>query len=66
MYVDRMILAESTIVWILLLFDAVIGIVLILGSRSQPFPRPAKRFGTFMLIIAVIVHGPIRRESNQS
>lgn len=52
MYVDRMILAESTIVWILLLFDAVIGIVLILGSRSQPFPRPAKRFGTFMLIIA--------------
>ena len=47
-----MILAESTIVWILLIFDTIIGVVLILGSRSQPFPTPAKRFGTLMLIIA--------------
>ena len=38
--------------WILLIFDAVIGVVLIIGSRSQPFPTPAKRFGTLMLIIA--------------
>lgn len=47
-----MILSESTAVWLLLVFDAIIGIVLILGSKNQPFPRPAKRFGSFMLIIA--------------
>ena len=51
MLADTMILPESTIVWILLLFDAVVGFVLIFGSRSQPFPTPARRFGTFILII---------------
>ena len=46
-----MIITESTAVWMLLVFDAVIGTVLILGSKSQPFPTPAKRFGTLILII---------------
>ena len=46
-----MILSEADMVWILLVFDAVIGVVLILGARSQPFPTPAKRFGYFMLTI---------------
>ncbi len=46
-----MIITESTAVWMLLVFDAVIGMVLILGSKSQPFPTPAKRFGTLILII---------------
>ena len=46
-----MIITESTAVWMLLVFDAVIGVVLILGSKSQPFPTPAKRFGTLILTI---------------
>tara|TARA_Y100000589_G_scaffold64549_1_gene56053 strand:- start:2200 stop:2946 length:747 start_codon:yes stop_codon:yes gene_type:complete len=46
-----MIIAESTVVWMLLVFDAVIGVVLVFGAKSQPFPTPAKRFGTLILII---------------
>ena len=46
-----MIITESTAVWLLLVFDAVIGMVLIFGAKSQPFPTPAKRFGTLILII---------------
>lgn len=46
-----MIITESIAVWLLLVFDAVIGMVLIFGAKSQPFPTPAKRFGTLILII---------------
>ena len=47
-----MIIAESTAVWMLLVFDVIIGIVLIFGAKSQPFPTPSKRFGILILIIA--------------
>ncbi len=47
-----MIIAESTAVWMLLIFDVIIGSVLIYGSKTQPFPTPSKRFGTFILVIA--------------
>ena len=47
-----MIIAETTAVWMLLVFDVVIGMALILGAKSQPFPTPAKRFGTLILTIA--------------
>ena len=47
-----MIIAETTAVWMLLVFDVVIGMGLILGAKSQPFPTPAKRFGTLILTIA--------------
>ena len=46
-----MIITESIAVWLLLVFDAVIGMILIFGAKSQPFPTPAKRFGTLILII---------------
>ena len=46
-----MIIADSTAVWMLLVFDAVIGMALILGAKSQPFPTPAKRFGILILIV---------------
>ena len=46
-----MIITESIAVWLLLVFDAVVGMALILGAKSQPFPTPAKRFGTLILII---------------
>ena len=47
-----MIIAETTAVWMLLVFDVVIGMALILGAKSQPFPTPGKRFGTLILTIA--------------
>lgn len=47
-----MILEDSTVVWLLLGFELVIAIILILGSKSQPFPTPAKRFGWFILIVS--------------
>ena len=47
-----MIIAESTAVWMLIIFDVIIGSVLIYGSKTQPFPTPSNRFGTFILIIA--------------
>ena len=47
-----MILEDSTVVWLLLGFELVIGIILILGSKSQPFPTPARRFGWFILVVS--------------
>jgi len=47
-----MILEDSTVVWLLLGFELVIAIILILGSKSQPFPTPAKRFGWFILVVS--------------
>jgi len=51
MNADSMIIDESTAVWMLLVFDTIIGMVLIFGAKSQPFPTPAKRFGTLILIM---------------
>ena len=47
-----MILEDSTAVWLLLGFELVIAIILILGSKSQPFPTPARRFGWFILVVS--------------
>ena len=47
-----MILEDSTVVWLLLGLELVIGIILILGSKSQPFPTPARRFGWFILVVS--------------
>tara|TARA_B100001996_G_scaffold368323_1_gene340733 strand:- start:3114 stop:3860 length:747 start_codon:yes stop_codon:yes gene_type:complete len=47
-----MILEDSTVVWLLIGFELVISIILILGSKSQPFPTPAKRFGWFILMVS--------------
>ena len=47
-----MILEDSTVVWLLLGFELVIAIILILGSKSQPFPTPAMRFGWFILAVS--------------
>jgi len=47
-----MILEESTVIWLLIGFELVISIILILGSKSQPFPTPAKRFGWFILMVS--------------
>lgn len=47
-----MLLEDSTVVWLLLGFELVIAIILILGSKSQPFPTPAKRFGWFILMVS--------------
>ena len=47
-----MILEDSTVVWLLLGFELVIAIILILGSKSQPFPTPARRFGWFILVVS--------------
>ena len=47
-----MILEDSTVVWLLLGFELVIAIILILGSKSQPFPTPARRFGWFILMVS--------------
>ncbi|MFL2882583.1 MAG: hypothetical protein ACJ0CN_05355 [Candidatus Poseidoniaceae archaeon] len=46
-----MILEDSTVVWLLIGFELVISIILILGSKSQPFPTPARRFGWFILMV---------------
>ena len=47
-----MILEESTVIWLLIGFELVISIILILGSKSQPFPTPARRFGWFILMVS--------------
>ena len=47
-----MILEDSTVVWLLLGFELVIAINLILGSKSQTFPTPARRFGWFILVVS--------------
>ena len=47
-----MILEDSTVVWLLLGFELVIAIILILGSKSQPFPTPARRFSWFILVVS--------------
>ena len=50
-----MILEDSTVVWLLIGFELVISIILILGSKSQPFPTPARRFGWFILMVGALL-----------
>lgn len=50
-----MILEDSTVVWLLLGFELGISIILILGSKSQPFPTPARRFGLFILMVSSLL-----------
>lgn len=40
--------------WAVPVFEAVLGLCLILMSPRQPFPRPAKRFGTFLILISLL------------
>lgn len=50
---DSMLTFETdTLQWILISFEAVIGLLLFIGSKSQPFPRPSRRFGLFILSVA--------------
>ena len=42
----------NTLQWILICFEAVIGLLLFIGSKSQPFPQPSRRFGLFILSLA--------------
>lgn len=46
--------SESEMRWLLIAFEAFIGLILIIGSRRQPFPTPSKRFGTLTLTIAIV------------
>ena len=50
-----MILEDSTVVWLLLGFELGISIILILGSKSQPFPTPARRFGLVILMVSSLL-----------
>ena len=50
-----MILEDSTVVWLLLGFELVVSIILILGSKSQPFPTPARRFGLLILMVSSLL-----------
>ena len=42
----------NTLQWILICFEAIVGLLLFVGSKSQPFPQPSRRFGLFILSIA--------------
>ena len=50
-----MIFEEETLVWIVLIFELVIALVLIFGAKSQPFPRPARRFGNVLLTVSCLL-----------
>ena len=45
----------NTLQWILICFEAVIGLLLFIGSKSQPFPQPSRRFGLFILSLSSMV-----------
>ena len=47
-----LIFETNTLQWILICFEAVVGLLLFIGSRSQPFPQPSRRFGLFILSLA--------------
>ena len=46
---------QESLRWGLLGFEAFIGLVLILASKSQPFPLPSRRFGWIVLSVALIL-----------
>ncbi|MEZ8008392.1 MAG: hypothetical protein QMC65_01975 [Candidatus Poseidoniaceae archaeon] len=45
----------NTLEWILIGFEAIIGLLLCIGSKSQPFPRPSRRFGQFILVLTLLI-----------
>ena len=46
---------QESLRWGLLGFEAFIGLVLILASKSQPFPLPSRRFGWIVLSVALML-----------
>lgn len=50
-----LLLEQDSLRWILLGFEALIGLVLIFASKSQPFPLPSRRFGWIVLTIALLL-----------
>ena len=46
---------ESSTRWILILFEFAIGLILYLGSKSQPFPTPSRRLGMLLLMLACLL-----------
>ena len=45
----------NTLQWILVGFEVTIGLLLCIGSKSQPFPQPSRRFGLFILVVASLI-----------
>ena len=45
----------NTLQWLLIGFEAAIGLLLVLGSKSQPFPQPSRRFGLLILSLTFLV-----------
>lgn len=45
---------ESSTRWLLILFEFIIAIILITGSKSQPFPDPSKRLGSVLFLVATL------------
>ena len=45
---------ESSTRWLLILFEFIIAIILIMGSKSQPFPNPSRRLGSILLLVATL------------
>tara|TARA_A100001035_G_C27743528_1_gene482824 strand:- start:276 stop:1007 length:732 start_codon:yes stop_codon:yes gene_type:complete len=45
---------ESSTRWLLIIFEFIIASILIMGSKSQPFPNPSKRLGSVLFFVAVL------------
>ena len=45
---------ESSTRWLLILFEFIIATILIMGSKSQPFPNPSRRLGSVLLLVATL------------
>ncbi|MBP03960.1 MAG: hypothetical protein CMA72_04145 [Euryarchaeota archaeon] len=39
----------ETLQWLFICFETIVGCLLVLGSKSQPFPQPSRRFGLLIL-----------------
>ena len=40
---------SETLQWLFIFFEAIVGCLLVLGSKIQPFPQPSRRFGFLIL-----------------
>ena len=45
----------NTLQWLLIGFEAAVGFLLVVGSKSQPFPQPSRRFGMLILSLTFLV-----------
>ena len=45
----------NTLQWLLIGFEATVGFLLVVGSKSQPFPQPSRRFGMVILSLTFLV-----------